>query len=312
MAGPPPALGRSGSANKDKAAMLAADDAKRMQALESKVTAQKKELENRDITIRAIQRNFEQLSSMCQADKEQITALQKKLAEAEKRTVSTEEREQAAKYPKLKDAFDALNNMYVETEDKMAKLQKQLAAALGNSDKGDADRKALLAQIQEGKKALEECQRKLADAERAASGWESKRTAMDQKLQELQDAVKAKEKMRVDLEKSETTLRSEMSRLQAQMMKADQACGQLCDVDILFSIFLLLLDVDDSSRNSSKTSSDQAAQTEISELKKKLAESDKARLSSSKLAWPSLLRALSAARPRPGPSSRWLASSRHL
>jgi chromosome segregation ATPase len=224
MAGPPPALGRSGSANKDKAAMLAADDAKRMQALESKVTAQKKELENRDITIRAIQRNFEQLSSMCQADKEQITALQKKLAEAEKRTVSAEEREQAAKYPKLKDAFDALNNMYVETEDKMAKLQKQLAAALGNSDKGDADRKALLAQIQEGKKALEECQRKLADAERAASGWDSKRTAMDQKLQELQDAVKAKEKMRADLEKSETTLRSEMSRLQAQMMKADQAC----------------------------------------------------------------------------------------
>ena len=52
--------------------MLAADDAKRMQALEGKVTEQKKELENRDITIRAIQRNFEQLSSMCQADKEQI------------------------------------------------------------------------------------------------------------------------------------------------------------------------------------------------------------------------------------------------
>ena len=85
MAGPP--LGRSGSVNKDKAAMLAADDAKRMQALESKVTEQKKELENRDITIRAIQRNFEQLSSMCQADKEQIAALQKKLAEADKRTM---------------------------------------------------------------------------------------------------------------------------------------------------------------------------------------------------------------------------------
>ena len=245
MAGPP--LGRSGSVNKDKAAMLAADDAKRMQALESKVTEQKKELENRDITIRAIQRNFEQLSSMCQADKEQIAALQKKLAEADKRTMSAEQREHAAKYPKLKDAFDSLNNMYVETEDKMSKLQKQLAAALATSDKGDADRKAMLAQIQEGKKALEECQRKLADAERAASGWESKRTVMDQKLQELQDAVKAKEKMRAELEKSETSLRSEMSRLQAQMMKADQA-----------------------------------AQKEISELKKKLAEADNARASSSK------------------------------
>ena len=41
MAGPP--LGRSGSAN--KANMLAADDAKRMQMLESKITEQKKELE---------------------------------------------------------------------------------------------------------------------------------------------------------------------------------------------------------------------------------------------------------------------------
>ena len=96
MAGPP--LGRSGSVNKDKAAMLAADDAKRMQALESKVTEQKKELENRDITIRAIQRNFEQLSSMCQADKEQIAALQKKLAEADKRTMSAEQRELLSKF----------------------------------------------------------------------------------------------------------------------------------------------------------------------------------------------------------------------
>jgi predicted RNase H-like nuclease (RuvC/YqgF family) len=143
MAGPP--LGRSGSIN--KANMLAADDAKRMQALEGKVAEQKKELENRDITIRAIQRNFEQLSSMCQADKEQISALQKKLADAEKRTSSDEERERAAKYPKLKNAFDSLNNMYVETEDKNSKLQKQLAAALANSDKGDADKKALLAQV---------------------------------------------------------------------------------------------------------------------------------------------------------------------
>jgi hypothetical protein len=71
MAGPP--LGRSGSIN--KANMLAADDAKRMQALEGKVAEQKKELENRDITIRAIQRNFEQLSSMCQADKERSSNL---------------------------------------------------------------------------------------------------------------------------------------------------------------------------------------------------------------------------------------------
>lgn len=245
MAGPP--LGRSGSVNRDKAAMLAADDAKRMQALEGKITEQKKELENRDITIRAIQRNFEQLSAMCQSDKEQIGALQKKLAEAEKRTMSDDERERAAKYPKLKDAFDSLNNMYVETEDKMNKLQKQLAAALASSDKGDTDRKSLIAQIQDGKKALEECQRKLIEAERTNASWESKRTAMDQKLQEFQDALKAKEKMRADLEKSETSLRSEMSRVQAQMMKADQA-----------------------------------AHKEISELKKKLADSENARLNSSK------------------------------
>ena len=51
----------------------------------------------------------------------------------------------------------------------------------------------MLAQIQEGKKALEECQRKLADAERAASGWESKRTVMDQKLQELQEMPELQE-----------------------------------------------------------------------------------------------------------------------
>jgi len=36
------------------------------------VADQKKEIENREITIRAIQRNFEQLSGMCQADKETI------------------------------------------------------------------------------------------------------------------------------------------------------------------------------------------------------------------------------------------------
>ena len=143
MAGPP--LGRSGSMN--KANMLAADDAKRCQALEGKIAEQKKELENRDITIRAIQRNFEQLSSMCQADKEQLSALQKKLTEAEKRAASDEERERAAKYPKLKDAFDSLNNMYVETEDKISKLQKQLSAALANSDKSSADKKVLMAQV---------------------------------------------------------------------------------------------------------------------------------------------------------------------
>jgi len=45
--------------------------------------------------------------------------LQKKLAEADKQAMSSEERECAAKYPKLKDAFDSLNNMYVDTEDKM-------------------------------------------------------------------------------------------------------------------------------------------------------------------------------------------------
>jgi len=41
-------------------------------------------------------------------------------------------------------------------------------------------------QIEEGKRALEESQRKLADAQRTASGWESKRSVMDEKLKELQ------------------------------------------------------------------------------------------------------------------------------
>jgi len=50
----------------------------------------------------------------------------------------------AADEEMLSDAFDALNNMYVRDEDKMAKLQKQI---LGNPNTGDADRKALLAQI---------------------------------------------------------------------------------------------------------------------------------------------------------------------
>jgi predicted RNase H-like nuclease (RuvC/YqgF family) len=74
---------------------------------------QKKEIENREITIRAIQRNFEQLSGMCQADKEQIQALQKKLADAEKRAADEETRKRAAKYPQLKEAFDNLNDKYV-------------------------------------------------------------------------------------------------------------------------------------------------------------------------------------------------------
>jgi len=246
MAGPP--LGRSGSANKDtKANLLAADDAKRMQMLEGKIAEQKKELENREITIRAIQRNFEQLSSMCQADKEQVASLQRKLAEAESKVMSPDERERAAKYPKLKDAFDSLNNMYLETEDKMSKLQKQLADVQSVSGKADAEKKSLLAQVQQGNKALEESRRKLADVERAASGWESKRVVMEEQLKKLQEDLKSKDKLRADLEKSETTLRAELSRMQAQMLTAEQE-----------------------------------GKKEVQELKKKLAEAEQARLSSEK------------------------------
>ena len=124
MAGSAALAGRTGAGAKDKASILAADDAKRLVVLEGKIAEQKKELENRDITIRAIQRNFEQLSSLCQADKEQIAQLQKKLAEANLNAVSDVEREYASKYPKLKDAFDSLNNMYVDSDSKISKLQQ--------------------------------------------------------------------------------------------------------------------------------------------------------------------------------------------
>lgn len=70
---------------------------------------------------------------------------------------------------------------------------------------------------------------------------------MEDKIKELQEALKSKDKVRADLEKSETLLRSEMSRLQAQIMKADA----------------------DSKK-------------EIQELKRRLAEADNAKASSSK------------------------------
>lgn len=124
---------------------------------------QKKELENREITIRAIQRNFEQLSVLTQvrscnisphrippphiteasaanvtpqglqADKEQIKTLQKKLEEMSKNAADDKEKKLAAKYPQLKEAFDSLNDKYCEAEAKIDKLLKQ-----GKSDKDAA------------------------------------------------------------------------------------------------------------------------------------------------------------------------------
>ena len=242
MAGSAALAGRTGAGAKDKASILAADDAKRLVVLEGKIAEQKKELENRDITIRAIQRNFEQLSSLCQADKEQIAQLQKKLAEANQNVVSDVEREYASKYPKLKDAFDSLNNMYVDSDSKISKLQQELAAALASSNQA----KQFQTQLQEGKKALEEARQKLAEAERAASVSESKLRALEEhsmkKVKEMNEAIKAGQKRTSDLEKSEATARSDLSRVQAQMMKVEQS-----------------------------------ALKEVQELKRKLAESESAR-----------------------------------
>eukprot|EP00960_Hanusia_phi_P068638 766896-Hanusia_phi.AAC.5 len=110
-----------------KAQLLSQDDQKRVVSLETKVAEQKKEIENRDITIKAIQRNFEQLSTLCQQDKEQLQKLQKKLAEAESRAADDETRRKAEKYPQLKEAFDSLNQSYVEAEAKVETFRRETA-----------------------------------------------------------------------------------------------------------------------------------------------------------------------------------------
>ena len=130
-----------------KAQLLSQDDQKRVASLESKVAEQKKEIENRDITIKAIQRNFEQLSTLCQQDKEQLQRLQKKLAEAESRVVDDATRKKAEKYPQLKEAFDSLNQSYVEAEAKIEKMRQQTVELSGSLQNLESVKKSLMQEV---------------------------------------------------------------------------------------------------------------------------------------------------------------------
>ena len=185
---------------------------------------QKKELENRDITIRAIQRNFEQLSSMCQADKEQIQALQKKLHDAEGLVSTEEERKMIARFPSMKEAFDALNAKYAEAESKLAKYQGQEKLDKDWKETTDSARKALVAQLDQHRRAAEEAKLRLNEALAAANASQSKLAALDKEAKELRDALKAEQKARAEADKAGQAARADMSKLQAlQLGAADRA-----------------------------------------------------------------------------------------
>jgi len=208
------------SSSSSKSAMLTGDDQSRLALLESKVADQKKEIENREITIRAIQRNFEQLSGMCQADKETIQVLQKKLAEAEKRAVDEETKKMAAKYPKLRESFDVLNEKYLEAEQKLEKMDKQVKSAVSNADKAGEQMKAFARDLDTAKKALEESKKLLASANASSSAFDSKRVVLEKDVRELKESLKIAERGRTELEKSESGARADVSKLKAELMKA--------------------------------------------------------------------------------------------
>ena len=224
-----PTLARGSS----KSQLLQQDDQKRLAALEAKVHEQKKELENRDITIRAIQRNFEQLSTLCQSDKDQIQSLQKRLADAASRSATEEEKSLAARYPQLKDAFDALNTKFLEAENKLQKLQTQDRLDKEWKESSDSARRALVAQLDAQKKVADEAKSKLAEALASASSSESKRAGLEKEAKELRENLRAEQKARADAEKSDKAARADLARLQGQLMatvdraQADQQAREL-------------------------------------------------------------------------------------
>jgi chromosome segregation ATPase len=157
-----------------------ADDKKLVEQLEIKLKEQGAELGNRDITIRALQRNFESLSSMCQEDQKKLKTTLDKLtkaqAELDKLTAERGDLDKQAsdRLKKCQDALDAMSSKFGAADDELNKERKK---------------SALL------QKRLDDAERAAKDAEAAQA--ESKRLVHEkQRLQEDLQKMKARAEVR--------------------------------------------------------------------------------------------------------------------
>ena len=120
--------------------------------LEAKVKEQTQELGNRDVTIRALQRNFESLSTMCQDDQSKLQAARAELASMKEKLEALEKEKASsntaadAKLRQTREALDAMSAKFAEADEdrarerkKVAILQKKLDEAERTNERLEAD-----------------------------------------------------------------------------------------------------------------------------------------------------------------------------
>ena len=136
-----------------------------IEQLEIKLKEQGAELGNRDITIRALQRNFESLSSMCQEDQKKLKTTLDKLtkAQAELDKLSSErgdlDKVASERLKKCQDALDAMSSKFGAADDELNKERKKSSLLQKRLDDAERAVKAAEAAQGESKSLAQERQR---------------------------------------------------------------------------------------------------------------------------------------------------------
>ena len=114
--------------------MLSDDDKSSLQGMEIKVEELRMELSNKDVTIAAVQRNFEGLSELCRNDKVKIAALEKELNDM-KAAMST--------VKELTDANAAHTKALATYKTEVEKYQREIKSLISDSETSEKDLEAV-------------------------------------------------------------------------------------------------------------------------------------------------------------------------
>ena len=131
-AGPPAESSTDLTAKMSKLKSLADADKALISTLQAKIEDHKKELEHRAVTIAAIQRNFENLSSVAHADRQELSALRE--AEVRRRDESLAAAEELERLRAEVFELRKVREVAASTQDELAAAAKRAAGERGRLD----------------------------------------------------------------------------------------------------------------------------------------------------------------------------------